>query len=55
MIFDRKHFFVEGKGVVMSEPCVAAYEKESGKLVAVGRRAWDMVGKNLPADCHISR
>ena len=24
--------FVEGKGVVMSEPCVAAYEKESGKL-----------------------
>lgn len=38
--------FVEGKGIVMSEPCVATYEKESGKLVAVGKRAWDMVGKN---------
>ena len=38
--------FVEGKGVVMSEPCVAAYEKESGKLIGVGKRAWDMIGKN---------
>ncbi len=38
--------FVEGKGIVMTEPCVAAYEKESGKLIAVGKRAWDMVGKN---------
>ncbi len=38
--------YVENKGIVMSEPCVAAYEKESGKLVAVGKRAWDMVGKN---------
>ena len=38
--------FVEGKGIVLSEPCVAAYEKESGKLIAVGKRAWDMIGKN---------
>ncbi len=38
--------FLEGKGVVMTEPCVAAYEKESGKLIGVGKRAWDMVGKN---------
>lgn len=38
--------FVEGKGVVMSEPCVAAYEKESGKLIGVGKRAWEMIGKN---------
>lgn len=38
--------YVEGKGIVMTESCVAAYEKESGKLVAVGKRAWDMVGKN---------
>ena len=27
--------FVEGKGIVMTEPCVAAYEKESGKLIGV--------------------
>lgn len=38
--------YVENKGIVMSEPCAAAYEKKSGKLVAVGKRAWDMVGKN---------
>lgn len=38
--------FVEGKGVVMSEPCAAAYEKSSGRLIAVGKRAWDMIGKN---------
>ena len=38
--------FVEGKGVVMTEPCAAAYEKDSGKLIGVGKRAWDMIGKN---------
>lgn len=38
--------YVQNKGIVMSEPCAAAYEKKSGKLVAVGKRAWDMVGKN---------
>ncbi len=38
--------FVEGKGIVMSEPSVAAYEKESGKLIAVGKKAWEMLGKN---------
>ena len=38
--------YVEGKGIVMAEPNAAAYETESGKLVAVGKRAWDMIGKN---------
>lgn len=38
--------FVEGKGIVMTEPCVAAYEKDSDRLIAVGKRAWDMIGKN---------
>lgn len=38
--------FVEGKGIVMSEPCAVAYEKGSDKIVAVGKRAWDMIGKN---------
>lgn len=38
--------YVEGKGIVMTEPCVAAYEKESGKLIAVGRSAWQMLEKN---------
>lgn len=38
--------YVQNKGIVLSEPCAAAYEKESGRLIAVGKRAWDMVGKN---------
>ncbi len=38
--------FVEGKGIVMTEPCVAAYEKKSGRLIGVGKRAWEMIGKN---------
>ena len=38
--------FVEGKGIVMTEPCVAAYHNVSGKLLAVGKKAWDMIGKN---------
>ncbi len=37
--------YVEGKGIVLSEPCVAAYEAESGKLLAVGKKAYDMHGK----------
>lgn len=37
--------FVEGRGVVLSEPCVAAYEKKSGKLIAVGKKARNMIGK----------
>lgn len=38
--------YVQNKGIVLSEPCAAAYEKDSGRLIAVGKRAWDMVGKN---------
>lgn len=38
--------YVQNKGIVMSEPCAAAYDKKSGKLIAVGKRAWDMVEKN---------
>ncbi len=37
--------YIEGKGIVMSEPCVAAYDNETGKLAAVGKRAYDMIGK----------
>lgn len=38
--------YVEGKGVVLSEPCAAAYEADSGKLLAVGKRAYDMLEKH---------
>ena len=38
--------YVEGKGIVLSEPCAAAYDVRSGKLLAVGKKAFDMYEKN---------
>lgn len=37
--------YVKGKGIVIDEPSVVAIHKESGKILAVGRRAKEMVGK----------
>jgi len=38
--------FVEGKGIVLSEPTAAAYESSSGRMLAAGKRAYNMVGRN---------
>lgn len=38
--------FVEGKGIVLSEPTAAAYEKATGKMFATGKKAYSMVGRN---------
>jgi rod shape-determining protein MreB and related proteins len=38
--------FVEGKGIVLAEPTAAAYDIKSGKMLAAGKRAYSMVGKN---------
>lgn len=37
--------YVEGKGIVLSEPSAAAYDTQSGRLIAVGQRAYDMLGR----------
>lgn len=37
--------YLEGKGIIMSEPSVVAYRKTTGKIIAVGRKAYDMLGK----------
>ncbi len=37
--------FVEGKGIVLSEPTAAAYEKATGKMFATGKKAYGMVGR----------
>ena len=37
--------YVRGKGIVLREPNVAAIERGTGKLVAVGQEAKDMVGR----------
>ena len=40
------NIWVKGKGIVVSEPNIAAYDAQSGKISAVGKRAYGMLGKN---------
>lgn len=37
--------YVEGKGIVLSEPSAAAYDTATGRLIAVGKRAYEMFGR----------
>jgi len=37
--------YVEGKGIVFNEPSVVAIDKESGKILAIGTEARDMLGR----------
>ncbi len=37
--------YVRGKGIVLREPCIAAVERGTGKLVAIGAEAKEMVGR----------
>ena len=37
--------YKEGDGVVVNEPSVVAYDVESGKPIAFGQKAFEMVGK----------
>ena len=38
--------FVEGKGIVVSEPSAVAFDTDTGRLLAVGQKASDMIGRN---------
>ena len=40
--------YVNGKGLVIDEPSVIAVRKQTGELVAVGEKAYRMLGKNPP-------
>ena len=37
--------YVDGKGVVVDEPNVIAVDEDSNRVVAVGRRAYKMLGR----------
>ena len=37
---------VSGKGVVLNEPSVIAVNKRTNKILAVGKKAYRMVGKS---------
>ena len=38
--------YVRGKGIVASEPSVVAYDAQTGKISAIGKRAYEMTGRN---------
>ena len=37
--------YVQGKGIVMSEPSVVAFKTDSGRIMAIGKSASKMIGK----------
>ena len=37
--------YVKGKGIVLKEPSVAAYDTRSGRVLCVGREAYAMIGR----------
>ena len=37
--------YLEGKGIVLSEPSVVAYRAETGKMISLGKAAYKMVGR----------
>ena len=37
--------YIEGKGIVLSEPSAAAYDAKTGRLIAVGKKAYEMFGR----------
>ncbi len=37
--------YVKGEGIVLSEPSVVAIDKETGKILAIGQKAHEMIGR----------
>ena len=37
--------YVKGRGVVINQPSVVAYEKSSKRIIAIGNKAKKMIGK----------
>lgn len=37
--------YVKGEGIVLSEPSVVAVEKNTGKVLAIGQKAYEMIGR----------
>ncbi len=38
--------YMEGRGIVLTEPSVVAYNTKTGRMCAVGKKAYDMLGRN---------
>ena len=37
--------YMKGKGIVLNEPSVIALNRQTGKVLATGRKAWQMIGR----------
>ena len=37
--------YVKGEGIVLSEPSVVAMDKDTGKVLAIGEKAHEMLGR----------
>ncbi len=46
--------YLEGKGVIVDEPCVVALDRAADRIVAVGNQAYEMIGRT-PADTVVLR
>lgn len=46
--------YLEGKGIIVDEPCVVALDRAADRIVAVGNQAYEMIGKT-PADTVVLR
>ena len=46
--------YVKGKGIVINQPSVVAFEKKSKRLIAIGNRAKQMMGK-VPDNIEVIR
>lgn len=38
--------WVQGKGIVLNEPSVISYDAQTGKISAIGKKAYEMTGRN---------
>ena len=38
--------YMEGRGIVLTEPSVVAYNTKTGRMCAVGKKAYEMLGRN---------
>ena len=43
--------YIDGKGLILDEPSVIAVDKKTGKTLAVGDKAYKMLGKHEKAKC----
>ena len=46
--------YVKDRGIVINQPTVVAFERDTKKLIAIGTKARDMIGKS-PASIEVIR